>query len=223
MVVTTVKHPTISNSAVTSTPYKTHPSVFTSPSTSSSTFYRVSMTTKLLFPENIESNNNTQSLPIVGGLDQEIEVITSSLGMVLDQDSRVKRILTGLLLYGPPGTGKTLLAQHLPVMLGVKMIQIAGPELYSKFYGETEAQLRMKFEEAIRDSPSILFIDEVDSLAPRRENGGSDQERRVLATLVPLLDRLNTSSSKVVVVAATSRLEGVDPSLRRPGRLDMEA
>merc|ERR1719320_2058298 len=213
---------TISNNAVTSTPHKTHPSVFTSPSTSSSTFYRVSMTTKLLFPENIKSNSNTQSLPFVGGLDQEIEVITTSLRMVLDQESRVKRILTGLLLYGPPGTGKTLLAQHLPVMLGVKMIQIAGPELYSKFYGETEAQLRMKFEEAIRDSPSILFIDEVDSLAPRRENGGSDQERRVLATLVTLLDRLNTSVSLNELLRALSRLEGVDPSLRRPGRLDME-
>ena len=89
------------------------------------------------------------------------------------------------------------------------MVSIAGPEFYSKFYGETEA--------------SILFIDELDSLAPRRENGGSDQERRVVASLVMLLDRLHSMSSMVVVVAATSRLEGVDPSIRRPGpgRLDM--
>ena len=102
------------------------------------------------------------------------------------------------------------------------MVSIAGPELYSKLYGETEAQLRAKFEEASKHSPSILFIDELDSLAPRRENGGSDQERRVVASLVMLLDRLHSMSSMVVVVAATSRLEGVDPSVRRPGRLDME-
>jgi len=211
----------IPSNAVTSTPHKTHPSLFSS-SCNSSTFYRVSMTTKLLFPEIRTNDISSYSLPFVGGLDQEIDTISTSLRMVLNQGTRLKRILTGLLLYGPPGTGKSLLAQHLPVMLGVKMIRIAGPELYSKFYGETEAQLRVKFEEAVRDSPSILFIDEVDSLAPRGENGGSDQERRVLATLVTLLDRLNTSSSKVVVIAATSRLEGVDPSLRRPGRLDME-
>merc|ERR1719427_1245331 len=211
----------IPSNAVTSTPHKAHPSLFTR-SSNSSTFHRVSLTTKLLFPDNMTNNISSYSLPFVGGLDQEIDIISTSLRMVLNQGSSIKRILTGLLLYGPPGTGKSLLAQHLPVVLGVKMIQIAGPELYSKFYGETEAQLRVKFEEAIRDSPSILFIDEVDSLAPRRENGGSDQERRVLATLVTLLDRLNTSSSKVVVIAATSRLEGVDPSLRRPGRLDME-
>ena len=90
------------------------------------------------------------------------------------------------------------------------MVSIAGPELYSKFNGETEAQLRAKFEEASKHSPSILFIDELDSLAPRRENGGSDQERRVVASLVMLLDRLHSMSS--IVVAATSRLEGVDPS-----------
>merc|ERR1719233_1218937 len=164
----------IPSSALTSTPQKTHSSLFTS-SSNSSTFHRVSMTTKLLFPENRTNNLGSDYLPFVGGLDQEIDIISTSLKMVLNQDSRVKRILTGLLLYGPPGSGKSLLAQHLPVVLGVKMIQIAGPELYSKFYGETEVQLRVKFEEAIRDSPSILFIDEVDSLAPRGENGGSDQ------------------------------------------------
>jgi len=208
----------ISSKAVTSTPHKTT----TSGLSYSSKVYRVSINTKLLFPDNHSIKSNSQPLPFVGGLGKEIEIITTSLGIVFGHEYKIKRILTGLLLYGPPGTGKTLLAQHLPSLLGVKMIQIAGPELYSKFYGETEAQLKAKFEEAIKDAPSILFIDEVDSLAPRGENGGSDQERRVIASLVTQLDRLNTSSSKVVVVAATSRLEGVDPSLRRPGRLDME-
>jgi len=209
----------ISSMGVTSTPHKTHTSM--SPS---STFHRISMNTKLIFPENTECSNISPPPQFLGGLDMQVETITSSLRLVLGQgtDRTRRKILTGVLLYGPPGTGKTLLAQHLPVLLGVKMISLAGPELYSKFYGETEARIRTKFEEAIRNSPSILFIDQVDSLAPRGENGGSDQERRVIASLVTLLDSLNATKAKVVVVAATSRLDGVDTSLRRPGRLDME-
>eukprot|EP00090_Calanus_glacialis_P026694 TRINITY_DN41968_c0_g1_i1.p1 TRINITY_DN41968_c0_g1~~TRINITY_DN41968_c0_g1_i1.p1 ORF type:complete len:827 (-),score=300.90 TRINITY_DN41968_c0_g1_i1:33-2513(-) len=210
--------PHLSSTAVTSTPHKTVSSL----STTSSTFHRISMSTKLVFPDLSPNVNITQQSQFVGGLDREIETITSSLRMVLGQGSKGRRVLTGLLLFGPPGTGKTLLAQHLPELLGVRMVSIAGPELYSKFYGETEAQLRAKFEEASKVAPSILFIDELDSLAPKRENGGSDQERRVVASMVTLLDRLHSIRSQVVVVAATSRLDGVDPSLRRPGRLDME-
>jgi len=212
--------PHMSSIAVTSTPHKTQSNL----SISNPSYYRVSMSTKLIY-SNQSANSNVsqeQQLQFLGGLDREVETITSSIKMVLDQGSKGRRILTGLLLFGPPGTGKTLLAHHLPDLLGVRMVSIAGPELYSKFYGETEAQLRAKFEEASKVSPSILFIDELDSLAPRGENGGSDQERRVVASLVTLMDRLNAVHSKVVVVAATSRLDGVDPSLRRPGRLDME-
>jgi len=210
--------PHISSTAFTSTPHKTASSL----STTSSTFHRISMSTKLVFPDQSPSSDISKQSQFVGGLDREMETITTSLRMVLDHGSKGRRVLTGLLLFGPPGTGKTLLAQHLPEVLGVRMVSIAGPELYSKFYGETEAQLRAKFEEASKVAPSILFIDELDSLAPKGENGGSDQERRVVASMVTLLDRLHSMRSQVVVVAATSRLDGVDPSLRRPGRLDME-
>jgi len=203
----------LDTNAVTSTPHKN------TKINISAIFHRISTSTCLVLPSS--RLPVTQEPKFVGGLDKELEVITSSLKMVLDQ-SMSRRVLTGLLLYGPPGTGKSLVGHQLPILLGVKMVSIAGPELYSKYYGQTEAQLRAKFEEASKISPSILFIDELDSLAPRRENGGSDQERRVVACLVTLLDRLHSMHSRVVVVAATSRLEGVDPSLRRPGRFDME-
>lgn len=131
-------------------------------------------------------------------------------------------LVTGVLLSGPPGTGKTSLATSLPALLGVAMVQVAAPELYSKFLGETEAQLRVKFEEAVAKAPAILFIDELDTVAPRREAGASEQERRVAAALVCLVDKLSRAEERVVVVAATSRLDAVDLALRRPGRLDLE-
>jgi len=114
------------------------------------------------------------------------------------------------------------LARSLPAILGVHMVTVAVPELYSKVYGETEAQLRAKFDEARAKAPAVIFIDELDSVAPRREAGASDQERRVSAALLNLLDRLGREECKVVVVAATSKLENLEPALRRPGRLDME-
>jgi len=203
--------------AITSTPQKSSNIL----PINSSIFYKISLHTKLVFHSSSSFPSESKPLQFVGGLDQEIKLIMSSLSMVLDQ-SKSRRIMTGVLLFGPPGTGKTLVAQHLPYYLGVKMVSIVGPELYSKFYGETEAQLRTKFEEAVKMSPSILFIDELDSLAPKREAGGSDQERRVVASLVTLLDNLNSNNCRVAVVAVTSRLESVDPCLRRPGRLDME-
>eukprot|EP00092_Neocalanus_flemingeri_P019952 GFUD01021611.1.p1 GENE.GFUD01021611.1~~GFUD01021611.1.p1 ORF type:complete len:834 (-),score=379.80 GFUD01021611.1:19-2520(-) len=211
--------PHMASTAITSTPQKTPSTIL---STTSTTFHRMSITTNLVFPNSSPKLPVSQESQFVGGLDRELETIASSLRAVLDQSMGRRRVLTGLLLFGPPGTGKTLVAQQLPLLLGVRMVSIAGPELFSKYYGQTEAQLRAKFEEASKLSPSILFIDELDSLAPRRESGGSEQERRVVASLVTLMDRLHSMHTRVVVVAATSRLEGVDPSLRRPGRLDME-
>ena len=137
--------------------------------------------------------------------------------------STAKKMVTGLLLYGPSGTGKTLLAESLPGRLGVPLVRVVGPEIFSKFYGETEKRLREKFSHAESLAPCVLLLDELDSLAARREAGaGSEQERRLVATLLTLMDSLHRTSSRVLVVAATNRLDSVEPALRRPGRFDME-
>jgi len=183
-------------------------------------YHCISLNTSLIVSK--KNHHTVDKHQFVGGLDKEIRILMSSLKQVLNPENTVKRTLTGLLMFGPPGTGKSLLGQQLHRLLGVRMFSITGPELYSKFYGETEAQLRSKFEEAFKASPCILFIDDIDSLAPKRESGGSDQERRVLASLLSLLDQIHIQQLRVAVVAATSRVDGVNPALRRPGRFDME-
>ncbi|RLG51816.1 MAG: AAA family ATPase [Thermoproteota archaeon] len=127
----------------------------------------------------------------------------------------------GVLLYGPPGTGKTLLAKALANEVGAYFISINGPEIMSKFYGESEARLREIFREAEENAPSIVFIDEIDAIAPRREEVTGELERRVVAQLLALMDGLK-ERGRVIVIAATNRVGGVDPALRRPGRFDRE-
>jgi len=211
---------------LTSTPLKDDPRTEISESGRIDNFFRLTVTTKIEFEE--ENVGEAVKTRFLGGLTVEMKKLREELSSVLhphgDQvkEQERRRLLSGVLLFGPPGTGKTTLAQSIPALLGVHMVTVAGPELYSKVYGETEAQLRAKFEEARSKAPAVIFIDELDSVVPRREAGASDQERRVSAALQILLDRLGRDDCKVVVVGVTSKLENVDPALRRPGRLDLE-
>ncbi|ADL19616.1 Cell division control protein 48, AAA family [Acidilobus saccharovorans 345-15] len=127
----------------------------------------------------------------------------------------------GILLYGPPGTGKTLLAKALANEIGAYFIAINGPEIMSKFYGESEERLREVFKEAQENAPSIIFIDEIDSIAPKREEVTGEVEKRVVAQLLTLMDGIQ-ERGKVIVIGATNRPEDLDPALRRPGRFDRE-
>ncbi|MDD1683558.1 MAG: AAA family ATPase, partial [Methanoregula sp.] len=127
----------------------------------------------------------------------------------------------GVLLYGPPGTGKTLIAKAVASESGAHFIHIAGPEVISKYYGESEQKLRDIFDEARENAPSIVFIDELDSIAPRREDVTGEVERRVVAQLLTMMDGLE-ERGQVVVIGATNRVDAIDAALRRPGRFDRE-
>jgi transitional endoplasmic reticulum ATPase len=127
----------------------------------------------------------------------------------------------GVLLYGPPGTGKTLLAKAVANETNVSFFSISGPEIMSKFYGESEKRLRETFEQAQEKSPSILFIDELDSIAPKREDVSGEVERRIVSQLLTLMDGIN-SRGKIIVIGASNRPNAIDPALRRPGRFDRE-
>ncbi|MGC9009962.1 MAG: CDC48 family AAA ATPase [Sulfolobales archaeon] len=127
----------------------------------------------------------------------------------------------GILLYGPPGVGKTLLAKALANEVGAYFIAINGPEIMSKFYGESEQRLREIFEEARKNAPAIIFIDEIDAIAPKRDEVVGEVERRVVAQLLTLMDGLQ-GRGDVIVIGATNRIHAVDPALRRPGRFDRE-
>jgi transitional endoplasmic reticulum ATPase len=127
----------------------------------------------------------------------------------------------GVLLYGPPGTGKTLIARAVANEAGANFYAIQGPEIMSKFYGQSEERLRDIFAEAEKNSPSVVFIDELDSIAPKRDEVQGEVERRVVAQLLTIMDGL-TARGNVIVIAATNREEAIDPALRRPGRFDRE-
>ena len=129
----------------------------------------------------------------------------------------------GVLLYGPPGTGKTLIARSVANETEAYFTSISGPEIMGKFYGESEARLRSIFDDAQKHTPSIIFIDEIDAIAPKREDMGGEKqvERRVVAQLLSLLDGLQ-SRGQVIVIGATNIPNTLDPALRRPGRFDRE-
>jgi transitional endoplasmic reticulum ATPase len=126
-----------------------------------------------------------------------------------------------VILHGPPGTGKTLLAKAVANETNASFFTIGGPEIMSKFYGESEERLRNVFQEVQKNAPSIIFIDELDSIAPKREEVSGEVERRIVAQLLSLMDGLN-ARGKVVVIGATNRINAIDPALRRPGRFDRE-
>jgi transitional endoplasmic reticulum ATPase len=161
----------------------------------------------------------------IGGLKDEIQKIREMVELPLRHPELFERLgieaPKGVLLYGPPGTGKTLLAKAVANESEANFYSISGPEIMSKFYGESEARLREIFKEAEENAPSILFIDEIDSIAPKREEVTGEVERRVVSQLLSLMDGLK-SRGKVVVIAATNRPNAIDPALRRPGRFDRE-
>jgi transitional endoplasmic reticulum ATPase len=127
----------------------------------------------------------------------------------------------GVLLYGPPGTGKTLLAKAVAGETNAHFISLSGPEIMGKYYGESEEKLREIFTQAEENSPSIIFIDEIDSIAPKRDEVSGELEKRIVSQLLTLMDGMK-SRGKVVVIAATNRPDSIDPALRRPGRFDRE-
>ncbi len=161
----------------------------------------------------------------IGGLDKEIQRIREMVELPLKHPELFRHLgiepPKGVLLYGPPGTGKTLLAKAVANESGAHFIAINGPEIMSKFYGESEARLREVFKEAEENAPSIIFIDEIDAIAPKREEVVGEVEKRVVAQLLSLMDGLE-SRGNVIVIAATNRPDAVDPALRRPGRFDRE-
>ncbi|MHA1273011.1 MAG: CDC48 family AAA ATPase [Promethearchaeota archaeon] len=161
----------------------------------------------------------------VGGLDREIQKIREMVELPLKHPSLFKRLgidpPKGVLLRGPPGCGKTLLAKAVANESEAHFISINGPEIMSKFYGESEKKLRKIFIEAEEKSPSIIFIDEIDAIAPKRENVTGEVERRVVAQLLALMDGLH-GRGRVIVIGATNRPNSLDSALRRPGRFDRE-
>jgi len=161
----------------------------------------------------------------IGGLRNEVQKVREMIELPLRHPEIFERIgieaPKGVLLFGPPGTGKTLLAKAVASETDANFYSISGPEIMSKFYGESEERLREVFKEAEENAPSIIFIDEIDSIAPKREEVSGDVEKRVVSQLLTLMDGIK-SRGKLVVIGATNRPNALDPALRRPGRFDRE-
>ncbi len=161
----------------------------------------------------------------IGGLEREVSRVREMVELPLKHSRIFERLgifaPKGVLLYGPPGTGKTLLARAVAAESRAHFIPLNGPEIMRKFYGESEAKLREVFEEAARRAPAILFIDEIDAVAPKRAEVSGEVEKRVVAQLLSLMDGF-VSRGQVVVIGATNIPEVLDPALRRPGRFDRE-
>ncbi|SES77627.1 transitional endoplasmic reticulum ATPase [Methanococcoides vulcani] len=161
----------------------------------------------------------------IGGLGDEIQRVREMIELPLKHHEIFQRLNVeppkGVILYGPPGTGKTLIAKAVAGESRANFLYIAGPEIMGRFYGESEERLRKIFEEAAENAPSIIFIDEIDSIAPKRENVTGEVERRVVAQLLTLMDGME-ERGQIVVIGATNRVDSIDPALRRPGRFDRE-
>ncbi|XP_042325696.1 ATPase family protein 2 homolog isoform X4 [Sceloporus undulatus] len=198
------------------------------------TFYFISSRTKIRFTEprskvieecNLEPKVTYDS---VGGLSSQLKSIREIIELPLKQPDLFRHYgippPRGVLLYGPPGTGKTLIARAVANEVGAHVTTINGPEIISKFYGESEARLRQIFAEASLRQPSIIFIDEIDALCPKREGTQNEVEKRIVASLLTLMDGIGSEGSegKLLVLGATNRPHALDPALRRPGRFDKE-
>jgi transitional endoplasmic reticulum ATPase len=161
----------------------------------------------------------------IGGLSEEINAVREVIELPIRHPELFQRLgikpPKGVLMHGPPGTGKTLLAKAVANESGANFYSIAGPEIMSKYYGQSEENLRKKFEEAEKNAPSIIFIDEIDAIAPKREEVTNEVERRVVSQLLTMMDGLK-SRGQVIVIGATNRPDSIDPALRRPGRFDRE-
>ncbi|XP_051041740.1 ribosome biogenesis protein SPATA5 isoform X1 [Phodopus roborovskii] len=197
------------------------------------TFYFISSTTRINLKK-ICTNSKEQdsqfkvTYDMIGGLNSQLKAIREIIELPLKQPELFKSYgipaPRGLLLYGPPGTGKTMIARAVANEVGAYVSVINGPEIISKFYGETEARLRQIFAEATLRHPSIIFIDELDALCPKREGAQNEVEKRVVASLLTLMDGIGSEGSegRVLVLGATNRPQALDAALRRPGRFDKE-
>ncbi|EMA35148.1 CDC48 family AAA ATPase [Halobiforma nitratireducens] len=161
----------------------------------------------------------------IGGVDDELEQVREMIELPMRYPELFQQLgiepPKGVLLHGPPGTGKTMIAKAVANEIDAFFTDISGPEIMSRYYGESEEQLRSVFEEATEQSPAVVFIDEIDSIAPEREETSGDVERRIVAQLLSLLDGLE-ERGEVVVIGATNRVDAIDPALRRGGRFDRE-
>ncbi|XP_053431944.1 ribosome biogenesis protein SPATA5 isoform X2 [Nycticebus coucang] len=196
-------------------------------------FYYISSTTRVNFTK-ICRNSKEQddqfrvTYDMIGGLNSQLKVIREMIELPLKQPRLFKSYgipsPRGVLLYGPPGTGKTMIARAIANEVGAYVSVINGPEIVSKFYGETEARLRQLFAKATLRHPSIIFIDELDALCPKREGAQNEVEKRVVASLLTLMDGIGSEGSEgqVLVLGATNRPHALDAALRRPGRFDKE-
>ncbi|KAM5233970.1 ATPase family gene 2 protein homolog A isoform 2-T2 [Hipposideros larvatus] len=197
------------------------------------TFYFISSTTRVNFTKT-RTNSKEQgnqfkvTYDMIGGLNSQLTTIREMIELPLKQPELFKSYgipaPRGVLLYGPPGTGKTMIARAVANEVGAYVSVINGPEIISKFYGETEAKLRQIFAEATLRHPSIIFIDELDALCPKREGSHNEMEKRIVASLLTLMDGIGSEGSKgrVLVLGATNRPQALDAALRRPGRFDKE-
>ncbi|MHA1339422.1 MAG: CDC48 family AAA ATPase [Promethearchaeota archaeon] len=186
---------------------------------------KIVVESKPVSPEQLKQRGSTVTYDDIGGLAEEIQKIREMIELPMRHPEIFARLgiepPKGVLLYGPPGTGKTLLAKAVANETNAHFISISGPEIMSKFYGQSEENLRRKFEEAKENAPAIIFIDEIDSIAPKRGETQGDVERRVVAQLLSLMDGLETRG-EIVVIGATNRPNDIDLALRRPGRFDRE-
>ncbi|CAD7671145.1 unnamed protein product [Nyctereutes procyonoides] len=196
-------------------------------------FYFISSTTRVNFTKvhtNSEEEDNQFKVTydMIGGLSSQLKAIREIIELPFKQPELFKSYgippPRGVLLYGPPGTGKTMIARAVANEVGAYVSVINGPEIISKFYGETEARLRQIFAEATLRHPSIIFIDELDALCPKREGAQNEVEKRVVASLLTLMDGIGSEGSEgqVLVLGATNRPHALDAALRRPGRFDKE-
>ena len=174
---------------------------------------------------NVEGGISLVNYEDIGGLDNEIKKVREMIELPLRHPEIFEKLgieaPKGILMYGPPGTGKTMLAKAVASESNAHFISISGPEIMSKFYGESEARIREIFKEAKDNAPTIIFVDEIDSIAPKREEVHGEVERRVVSQMLSNMDGLE-GRGKVIVIAATNRPNAIDPALRRPGRFDRE-
>jgi transitional endoplasmic reticulum ATPase len=172
-----------------------------------------------------EGEITTVTYEDIGGLDKEMQKVREMIELPMRHPEIFARLgiepPKGVLLHGPPGTGKTLIARAVANESGATFIPINGPELVSKFYGQSEENFRKMFEQAEKNAPAIIFIDEIDAIAPKRDEVSGEVERRIVSQILTLMDGLK-SRGKVIVLAATNRPNSIDPALRRPGRFDRE-
>ena len=187
----------------------------------------VSVTTKnqSSMSSSTKISNSGVAYEDIGGLADELEQVREMIELPMRHPEIFQRLgiepPKGVLMHGPPGTGKTLIAKAVANEVDAEFFTISGPEIMSKYYGESEEQLREVFEEAEQESPSIIFMDELDSIASQRGESGGDVEKRVVAQLLSLMDGLEERED-VIVIGATNRIDAIDPALRRGGRFDRE-